>query len=538
MPEWFVRRGDQVRGPLTTQELKRLVANGTVVASDLLRTADKLKWRKAESISGLFESEVTTNKPVPPPLPKTHTPVPLPSSIKVEPSSSNNWVPIWQRLPLAAFLTVFCWPVGMLLVWLNPHLTRRSKWGWTGASLAGFLFLAILVPKWRTQVSLVDSSQPHVVDVGKPKSVDLSAFHEPSDISKLQSQLQKNADENAAFQAGARAKDKEDSERQARSIATRERNETESKNEVSPTDLSASRVGDLGQNHASSPIKAFSGSGPNGEKILKGDHGDNSGRFWHYYIDKKGEEVLHGPSLGSICCPPCSENSEYDHGVLKARLIYDTNGNLVESFARLSDGTYQRDEYRHTAGSTLQLRSTVSITKVDGGSEIKTLTPKVQVAHGGNSTSLPSVQGRSLKVSIGTAVGGDMERIVKQHNASLQSVKCVATDGQLVIDFDVDTSQWSPVARKFPLLLRLFDKNGNYLAHFRTAEGFTVHEELYQRYKKGYENISRLGDAKEAAKRLCELLKPTGNRVAYQISVRDLRDSAIVEIGFTEPEKW
>lgn len=61
--------------------------------------------------------------------------------------SSGDEGPLWQRLSLAALLTVFCWPVGILLVWLNPRLNHRSKWIWTGSSIGAFMVLAIVVSK-------------------------------------------------------------------------------------------------------------------------------------------------------------------------------------------------------------------------------------------------------------------------------------------------------------------------------------------------------------------------------------------------------
>ncbi len=65
----------------------------------------------------------------------------------IEQLSAGEKGPLWQRLPLAALLTVFCWPVGMILVWLNPGLSRRSKWIWTGVSIGMFIVLGVLIPK-------------------------------------------------------------------------------------------------------------------------------------------------------------------------------------------------------------------------------------------------------------------------------------------------------------------------------------------------------------------------------------------------------
>ena len=147
-------------------------------------------------------------------------------------------------------------------------------------------------------------------------------------------------------------------------------------------------------------------------------------------------------------------------------------------------------------------------------------------------TPLPSVPGRSLKVNVYTA-GIERMAWVRNHNASLSAVKCVATDDQLVIDFDVDASQWPPVQQRFPLLVRLFDRNGQYLTHFTTAEGFTVFTKAFETFDSIYQRGMQVG-LTDAAKYKCVLLKPKGNRFVYGVNVRDLRDASVVEIGFTE----
>lgn len=304
--EWFVRRGEIERGPLSSQELKRLVENGTIVTSDMIRKSDQPDWREAGMVRGLFPKEGVA-RPVPPPLPSSTIDQHQPSGTSPKPSMASEtlktgladllstakqakdlasaharktqvtqmilpkafWVlgkhlfengsfhdefselfqritttneeiariattksqrppatdlkgkfqsgaahvvaqgqaaklnlrvdsflkqlgkrafeshgtsagpselvepiisaleeisrlddqigqlssgdkgPLWQRLPLAVLLTVICWPVGMILVWLNPKLSRRSQLVWTGASIAAFAVLSVIVPKQR-----------------------------------------------------------------------------------------------------------------------------------------------------------------------------------------------------------------------------------------------------------------------------------------------------------------------------------------------------------------------------------------------------
>ena len=100
-------------------------------------------------------------------------------------------------------------------------------------------------------------------------------------------------------------------------------------------------------------------------------------------------------------------------------------------------------------------------------------------------------------------------------NASLGNVKCVATEGQVVIEFDVDAARWGRTPGGCKMLVRLFDRNGQYLTHFITAERFVA-----------YEDDRNFGWAGQ------KLLVPKGNRLVYDVNVRDLRDVNIAEIGF------
>ena len=53
---------------------------------------------------------------------------------------SGEGVPLWQRIPVAALLTFFCFPVGLYLLWHNPRISRRTKLIW-GGGLACLLII-------------------------------------------------------------------------------------------------------------------------------------------------------------------------------------------------------------------------------------------------------------------------------------------------------------------------------------------------------------------------------------------------------------
>ncbi len=119
---------------------------------------------------------------------------------------------------------------------------------------------------------------------------------------------------------------------------------------------------------------------------------------------------------------------------------------------------------------------------------------------------------RPLKVKVGT-VGAENNLATSGLNHSLSSVECVATEDSIVIEFDMDTA-CAYLHTPIPLLVRLFDKNGQYLTRFTTVEKFTGVRE----------HAGRIPNA--------VLLKPEGNRLVYEVNIRDLRDASIVEIGF------
>ena len=63
---------------------------------------------------------------------------------RIAESSSGEKVPLWQRLPIAAFLTLCCFPVGLYLLWYNPRISRRTKLVW-GGGFAAFLIFAMII---------------------------------------------------------------------------------------------------------------------------------------------------------------------------------------------------------------------------------------------------------------------------------------------------------------------------------------------------------------------------------------------------------
>ena len=146
---------------------------------------------------------------------------------------------------------------------------------------------------------------------------------------------------------------------------------------------------------------------------------------------------------------------------------------------------------------------------------------------------------RKLAVRIAPASESDLDnaRYGAAFNRYLKAVTVQGTDKQLIIDFDVDTGGWLPVNACFPLLVRVFDKDGEHLTHFGTTERFTGDWQVHAGWEK---TMNRLKDLPEDQRKQLDyfppvLLKSTGNRLIYPVAERYLKDAAIVEIGFRRP---
>jgi hypothetical protein len=161
---------------------------------------------------------------------------------------------------------------------------------------------------------------------------------------------------------------------------------------------------------------------------------------------------------------------------------------------------------------------------------------------------LSPAPGRELQVAVHTSVETRSAFIKRACNPSLSSVECHATSDQVIIDFDADLAKWPKrYTRKgnfvveqsntrFPLLVRFFDKNGAYLTRFTTIP-FTASPEDRDDYIELYEDVKKYPKAtieKMTEGLKCKMLKERGNRLLFNVPIRDLRDAAIVEIGFTD----
>jgi hypothetical protein len=133
---------------------------------------------------------------------------------------------------------------------------------------------------------------------------------------------------------------------------------------------------------------------------------------------------------------------------------------------------------------------------------------------------------RALAVSVG---GGDWA--ASMYNPTLKNVACYAMTDRIIITFDVDTAKWEKRIENwmFPILVRLFDKNGQYLTHFETGEKFSAKPKTFEGYQRFYKQSGMPRNVHKPV-----LLKAKGNRLEYTVSTRDIQFTEQVEIGFLE----
>jgi hypothetical protein len=125
---WFVIRGNSEQGPLTAQRLKEMAANGQLRPTDKVRREDMQTPKLASEVKGLF------------PAPTVTAPAAASSSPSDVPAATRT--PLWEKVALIAALVVFCFPVGLLLVWRHSAWGRPVKWAWTGA--VGLIFVGLM----------------------------------------------------------------------------------------------------------------------------------------------------------------------------------------------------------------------------------------------------------------------------------------------------------------------------------------------------------------------------------------------------------
>jgi hypothetical protein len=167
-------------------------------------------------------------------------------------------------------------------------------------------------------------------------------------------------------------------------------------------------------------------------------------------------------------------------------------------------------------------------------------------AGGDSPPTIPS-GARKLVTAVGTAVHAG-EWVKHYGNPSLYNVACYALPDRIIVTFDVSVEKFGKTCGvitdsqirefylscggdRYPILIRLFDRNGQYLTHFETKEAFTTDTERYETSERKWAGVR--DDCRDLVHKPC-LLRPQGNSLEYIVNTRDMQATERVEIGFLD----
>jgi len=178
-------------------------------------------------------------------------------------------------------------------------------------------------------------------------------------------------------------------------------------------------------------------------------------------------------------------------------------------------------------GRSLRIKiDTATKPEVCWGTPLVPLEKRLQIlAHG-----LPSDEAAELERS--HMVPSTMVPTADVLNFGLKNVRASADEHTLYLSFDYDLDVFHRLGLQrtkigtIPLLVRLFDAQGEYLKHFTTAERFAP-ASLVER-----ELLEVVGAKNAEFANSIVPVKAKGNQVAYPVNARDLQFASIVEIGF------
>ena len=123
--QWYYAQQGQRKGPVSEREIRQLISSSQLQPTDLVWKQGMAQWTKA---SQFF--------PPPPSDPNAPPPVPQPQPQNPTASLLLFWNQYREHPLFIGVLLVFCFPVGLFLVWKHSVWTTKTKWIWTGAFAA------------------------------------------------------------------------------------------------------------------------------------------------------------------------------------------------------------------------------------------------------------------------------------------------------------------------------------------------------------------------------------------------------------------
>lgn len=157
MPDaWFYHRNGEQHGPVSSGELKELANTGQLSPADQIWKEGMEQWQPASRLKGLTFAVPVAEEVFPDPE------VNMPANLEVskkspgahtskrskanKPPQGDEGISQLITNPVVVGLSLlFCFPVGLVLVWRHPDWSRNQKLIWTGA-LLGLMVLGAMLP--------------------------------------------------------------------------------------------------------------------------------------------------------------------------------------------------------------------------------------------------------------------------------------------------------------------------------------------------------------------------------------------------------
>lgn len=168
--EWYYTHGDQKVGPVSVKELKLAAADGKLQPTALVWTEGMKDWKVARSVKGL--AGLWPTQPVAPAAPARLTvpaaqPVAVTSSSEATSTAPTRPASVAEQGWLIGLSLLCCFPVGLILVWKHPRMTKSTKWVVTG--VVGVVGLAVMADSAKqTEGATAGVSLDSALARGKP----------------------------------------------------------------------------------------------------------------------------------------------------------------------------------------------------------------------------------------------------------------------------------------------------------------------------------------------------------------------------------
>ncbi len=137
--EWHYSRGEELVGPVSPAQLRKLAASGQLSPDDLVWKEGMADWVQARKLKGLFPAQPAAD--VPPPLPVSPVlPAAPPQSLLPMPIAPGFAWKEWSIGGKVIFVASCASVVSMFMAWVDTGIRSQS-----GLAQGGFLFLGLYV---------------------------------------------------------------------------------------------------------------------------------------------------------------------------------------------------------------------------------------------------------------------------------------------------------------------------------------------------------------------------------------------------------